>query len=176
MVNTFHTGSCLILGGARSGKSGFAEGLADASARRKIYLATSEIWDDEMEARVDVHRARRGSDWVLVEEPKDVLGVLEEHASHKTTVLVDCLTLWLTNLMMSEADVWAECDKLVAAISNLSDDASVLFVSNEVGQGIVPMEKMARDFRDHAGRLHQDIAAVAHHVWFVTAGLPQKLK
>lgn len=175
-MSAFQAGSCLILGGARSGKSGFAEKLAHQSQRKKIYLATSEIWDEEMDARIDLHRSRRGDDWALIEEPRDLAGVLKEQASSGTCVLVDCLTLWLTNLMMAEVDIAHACDELVGRIKSLPDDASVLFVSNEVGQGIVPMEKMARDFRDHAGQLHQDIAAVADHVWLVTAGLPQKLK
>ena len=98
-------------------------------------------------------------------------------ASPETIVLVDCLTLWLTNLMMAERDAEAECDGICwPRCRTSSPDASVVLVSNEVGQGIVPVEKMARDFRDHAGRLHQDMAAIANNVWFVTAGLPQKLK
>ena len=173
---TFQPGATLVLGGARSGKSTFAEKLAEASGRRKIYVATSQIFDDEMAKRVDLHKSRRGSDWVLVEEPLALVDVLAEHAAADTCLLVDCLTLWLTNLMMAERDVTAECDHLVKSLSGHDPDASVLFVSNEVGHGIVPMDKMARAFRDHAGLLHQKLAAVVPHVYFVTAGLPQKLK
>ena len=110
------------------------------------------------------------------EEPLDLSGILAEHAARDSVVLVDCLTLWLTNLMMAERDIPQACAALCKSLAELKSEAAVLLVSNEVGQGIVPMEKMARDFRDHAGRLHQDIAAAVPHVWFVTAGLPQKLK
>jgi len=169
-------GVSLILGGARSGKSAFAERLCNESGRQKVYLATSEAFDGEMEERIAHHQSRRGPEWQLVEEPlalgEGIIGV----ARPETIVLVDCLTLWLTNLMMAERDVAAESAALVRGLSGLSVDQCILLVSNEVGQGIVPMEKMARDFRDHAGRLHQDIAAIANNVWFVTAGLPQKLK
>ncbi len=171
-----HSGVGLVLGGARSGKSAFAERLCDESGRRKVYLATSQAFDEEMEERIALHQARRGSDWQLVEEPLALADAVAKSASAETIILVDCLTLWLTNLMMAEKDVAAECAALVQSFSDFADNSSVIFVSNEVGQGIVPMEKMARDFRDYAGRLHQDIAAVADHVWFVTAGLPQQLK
>lgn len=174
------TGASLILGGARSGKSGFAEKLVDecaaAEGRAKIYLATSQSFDAEMDGRIAQHRDRRGPEWQLVEEPLDICGALQKHAGSGTCVLLDCLTLWLTNLMMADRDVSAECVKFVDVLGALDRDATVLLVSNEVGQGIVPVDKMARDFRDHAGRLHQDIAAVVPHVWFVTAGLSQKLK
>ena len=166
------SGTALVLGGARSGKSAFAEQLADGSGLAKVYLATSEIRDSEMSDRIAQHRARRGSDWQLVEEPLDLAGSLGRYAKSETIILVDCLTLWLTNLMMAERDVEADCAALVSTLP----DANIIFVSNEVGQGIVPMEKLSRDFRDHAGRLHQDLAAACQHVWFVTAGLPHKLK
>ena len=173
---TFVPGVSLILGGARSGKSSFAEKLAAESGRAKVYLATSQVWDGEMEERISIHKSRRGPEWQLVEEPIELLRQLEKLASKEKVILVDCLTLWLTNLMMAEADVAKASAELVQGLAKLPADCSVLLVSNEVGQGIVPVEKMARDFRDHAGRLHQDIAAIADNVWFVTAGLPQKLK
>ena len=172
----FCPGVSLILGGARSGKSSFAEKLADESGRAKVYLATSQVWDDEMEERIAIHRSRRGPEWQLIEEPIELLQQIEPLAKNDKVVLVDCLTLWLANLMMAEKDVDAACAQLVTGLSELPADCGVLLVSNEVGQGIVPVEKMARDFRDHAGRLHQDIAAIADNVWFLTAGLPQKLK
>ncbi|MEE9375100.1 MAG: bifunctional adenosylcobinamide kinase/adenosylcobinamide-phosphate guanylyltransferase [Rhizobiaceae bacterium] len=173
---SFENGASLILGGARSGKSGFAERMADASGRRKIYLATSEVLDEEMAKRIDHHRARRGAEWELIEEPIQIATRIDQWADSKTCILVDCLTLWLTNIMIAERDIEAESMALVEVLAKLGDDCSVLLVSNEVGQGIVPMEKMARDFRDHAGRLHQAIAEVVPSVWFITAGLPQKLK
>ena len=176
----FPTGTSLILGGARSGKSSFAESLAHEGGRQKIYFATCQIWegDVEIEDRIAQHRARRGDDWQLVEEPLDLANRLPELATSENCILVDCLTLWLTNVMLAEVDIEQEIDRLVEALGSLPKDRSVLLVSNEVGQGIVPVDKMARDFRDHAGRLHQKIAAsvVSENVWFVTAGLPQKLK
>ncbi|NKB51441.1 MAG: bifunctional adenosylcobinamide kinase/adenosylcobinamide-phosphate guanylyltransferase [Rhizobiaceae bacterium] len=173
----FRPGVSLILGGARSGKSSFAEQLAAESGRDKIYLATSQAWDGEMEQRIADHQSRRqGSDWQLVEEPVDLLEQIGPRAKAPNCVLVDCLTLWLTNLMMAEMDVAKASELLVQGLADLPEDCSVLLVSNEVGQGIVPIEKMAREFRDHAGRLHQDIAAIAQNVWMITAGLPQKLK
>ena len=172
----FSPGVSLILGGARSGKSSFAEKLADECGRSKIYLATSQAWDGEMDQRISIHQSRRGAEWQLIEEPVDLLEKIAPLADHSNVILVDCLTLWLTNLMMAERDVSEDCRELVRGLARMSADCGVLLVSNEVGQGIVPMEKMARDFRDHAGRLHQDIAAIAQNVWFVTAGLPQKLK
>lgn len=166
----------LVLGGARSGKSRFAEQQVAASRRRKLYFATSEVWDDEMARRVDLHRQQRGDDWDLIEEPLALSDLLRQHADRRCSILVDCLTLWLTNLMMAEKDVPAASKELVATLADLPRDSHVVLVSNEVGQGIVPIEKMSRDFRDHAGRLHQDIAEAVDDVWFVTAGLPQKLK
>ena len=175
-MTQFSSGVSLILGGARSGKSRFAESLADQSDRKKIYLATSEAWDEEMEQRISVHRQRRGSEWATYEQPVEIAEFISNHANATNCILVDCLTLWLTNLMMSKEDVGKRSASLVQAITKLDSTCSVLLVSNEVGQGIVPVEKMARDFRDHAGMLHQNIAAIAHNVWFVTAGLPQRLK
>lgn len=176
LLNNWQPGGALVLGGARSGKSSFAEALAQQSGRAKIYCATSQVWDDEMGARVETHRARRGEDWRLVEEPLALAATIARYAGSETCLLVDCLTLWLTNLMMAEREIEPEMDNLLAVLSGLQDDASVLLVSNEVGQGIVPMDPMARAFRDHAGRLHQRLAAQLPHTWFVTAGLPQKLK
>ena len=166
----------LVLGGARSGKSRFAEQEVVGAGRGKLYIATSEIWDDEMARRVDLHRQQRGKDWQLVEEPLALCEALKAYATSENSVLVDCLTLWLTNLMMAERDIAAASKELGSTLVTLPRDAHVVLVSNEVGQGIVPMEKMSRDFRDHAGRLHQDIATAVDDVWFVTAGLAQKLK
>ncbi|MDA8870738.1 bifunctional adenosylcobinamide kinase/adenosylcobinamide-phosphate guanylyltransferase [Rhizobiaceae bacterium] len=166
-------GACLILGGARSGKSAFAEAMCKASGRRMIYLATGRSFDGEMDDRIAQHRTRRGPDWTLVEEPVELTGALASNSAPDTVVLVDCLTLWLTNLMLADRAVDMEADAMVEA---LDPAVSIIFVSNEVGQGIVPDNAMARAFRDHAGRLHQRLAAKIPNVWFVTAGLPQKLK
>jgi adenosylcobinamide kinase / adenosylcobinamide-phosphate guanylyltransferase len=164
----------LVLGGARSGKSAFAESLIDQSGLTKCYLATGQVFDDEMRRRIGEHRARRGPEWELAEEPLDLCCALDEAASKNKAVLVDCLTLWVTNLMMADRDQAEAADALVAALKVLP--GTIVLVSNEVGQGIVPDNAMARAFRDHAGLLHQKVAAAADEVYFVTAGLPQKLK
>lgn len=163
-----------VLGGARSGKSSFAEGLIEASGMDAVYLATGRAWDDEMSERIAQHKQRRGGSWTTIEEPLDLVGVLQRECTGNRAVLVDCLTLWLTNLMMSEKDIETETARLVAALRELK--GAVVLVSNEVGLGIVPENRMARDFRDHAGRLHQAVAGAAAQVYFVAAGLPLKMK
>ena len=164
----------LVLGGARSGKSAHAEGLVEGSGLAPLYLATGRAWDGEMRARIDHHVERRGPDWRTVEEPLDLVKALRECAGETTAILVDCLTFWITNLMMDERDVDAEGEAFAAALQDLP--GYVVVVSNEVGMGIVPENAMARAFRDHAGRLHQRVAAVADEVVLVAAGLPLKLK
>lgn len=163
-----------ILGGARSGKSSYAEKLVEASTLHPVYLATGRAFDKEMENRIFIHRDRRGPEWTTVEEPLELLAALEKHTSADRYVLVDCLTLWVTNLMMDDRDVTAEGKKLVAGLSQLN--GPVVFVSNEVGLGIVPENRMAREFRDHAGFLHQAVASVADEVYFMAAGLSLKMK
>jgi adenosylcobinamide kinase/adenosylcobinamide-phosphate guanylyltransferase len=171
-----HSRSILVLGGARSGKSRFAEGLARDTGLEKIYLATGRAWDDEMRARIETHKADRVDDgWTTHEEPLDLIGALKTLDQPDHVILVDCLTLWVTNLMMEEGrDVDADGAALAASLREFQ--ATVIFVSNEVGLGIVPENKMARAFRDHAGRLHQAIAAEAAEVYFIAAGLPLKMK
>jgi len=164
----------LVLGGARSGKSRHAERLALASGCAPVYLATAQALDDEMAARIEAHRARRGPDWRTVEEPLDLVGTLRRGCARERIVLVDCLTMWLTNLMVAGRDVEAECARLLEALPELT--GPVLLVSNEVGQGVVPDNAMARQFVDHAGFLHQGIAEQADAVVFMTAGLPHRLK
>ncbi|MBY5853024.1 bifunctional adenosylcobinamide kinase/adenosylcobinamide-phosphate guanylyltransferase [Rhizobium ruizarguesonis] len=163
-----------ILGGARSGKSRFAEDLVTATGLDRHYLATGRAWDEEMQARIAQHKVDRGPSWVTHEEPLDLVGKLTAIDGEGRIVLIDCLTLWVTNLMMEERDMAAEfaglADFLPAA------KARLVFVSNEVGLGIVPDNRMARDFRDHAGRLHQSIAAKAAEVYFIAAGLSLKMK
>jgi adenosylcobinamide kinase/adenosylcobinamide-phosphate guanylyltransferase len=166
-------GVTLVLGGARSGKSRFAEVIAERSSR-PVYLATGRAWDGEMSARIDEHRARRGERWTTVEEPLDLAGVLPTLAAPDAVLLVDCLTLWVTNLMMAERDVAEETRRLVGCLGSLQ--GPVVFVSNEVGLGIVPDNAMARAFRDHAGRLHQEVAALADAVYFMVAGIPMTVK
>ena len=168
-------GVTLVLGGARSGKSAYAERLIEASGLKPVYLATGRAFDGEMESRIADHRERRGERWRTVEAPLDLVGAIVAEAGSGSAVLVDCLTLWLTNLMLDDRPVAQESSALVAGLSRHRGGPLVL-VSNEVGLGIVPDNVMARAFRDHAGRLHQDIAAVAQQVVFVAAGLPLKLK
>ena len=166
--------SLLVLGGARSGKSAYAEARADGFQGRLLYVATAEARDGEMGERIRLHRERRGARWQTREEPLQLLGLLQAEAAADRFILVDCLTLWLSNLMFADADVMAEADRLAASLPQLP--GQICFVSNEVGQGIVPDNALARQFRDHAGKLHQKIAAACDEVVFVTAGLPQTLK
>lgn len=173
MTSPLH-GTTLVLGGARSGKSSFAERLAAETGLVRHYIATGRAFDDEMRTRIDAHKTSRGELWTTHEEPFDLVGRLAAVDAVGCVVLVDCLTLWVTNLMLDERDIAAESERLVASLPALR--ASVIFVSNEVGLGIVPDNRMARDFRDHAGRLHQQIAAQARDVYFVAAGLPLKMK
>jgi adenosylcobinamide kinase/adenosylcobinamide-phosphate guanylyltransferase len=161
----------LVLGGARSGKSAYAEGLVTACPAPWLYLATAEIWDDEMAERVGLHRARRGEGWITRDVP---LALPEALAAAPGPVLVDCLTLWLTNLILSEADVPEATDRLAAACGAARGPA--VLVSNEVGLGIVPDNALARRFRDEAGRLHQRLAILADRVVFTVAGLPLVVK
>lgn len=166
--------SILVLGGARSGKSRFAEGLALDCAADRHYVATGRAFDDEMRDRIARHRSDRGDGWTTHEEPVDLVGQLKRIDDPSRVVLVDCLTLWVTNLMLEDHDVAAHSAELAAFLPQLK--ARVILVSNEVGLGIVPENRMAREFRDHAGRLHQQIAARAAEVYFVAAGLPLKMK
>lgn len=164
----------LVLGGARSGKSRFAEQLLDREPRNRVYLATAEILDDEMADRVRHHRTQRGDAWRTVEAPLDIAAVLTETTDKGDAVLVDCLTLWLSNLMGAQRDIEVETAQLIAALPQLG--GPVVFVANEVGLGIVPDNALARAFRDQAGRLNQRLAAAADQVFFIAAGLPLKLK
>ncbi|KQO54669.1 bifunctional adenosylcobinamide kinase/adenosylcobinamide-phosphate guanylyltransferase [Methylobacterium sp. Leaf85] len=161
----------LVLGGARSGKSLHAERLVEAHPAPWLYLATAQAWDDEMRERVALHRSRRSADWITRDVPIDLA---EAVAAATGPVLVDCLTLWLTNLILSEADTEAASAELIEACG--SAPGPVVLVGNEVGLGIVPDNALARRFRDAAGRLHQRLAARADHVVFMVAGLPMIVK
>lgn len=168
----------LVLGGACSGKSAFAEGLVEAQKGDCLYIATADpafsSQDQSMMERIALHQERRGPRWQSFEEPLDLPKKLQELARPNAMLLVDCLTLWVTNLMMAERDVAAACQELCRLVTRLT--GPVVFVSNEVGLGIVPMDKTSRDFRDRTGRFHQDLAAIVPSVSFVTAGLPWPLK
>ncbi|WEX76075.1 bifunctional adenosylcobinamide kinase/adenosylcobinamide-phosphate guanylyltransferase [Sinorhizobium numidicum] len=170
-----NTGPVLVLGGARSGKSSFAEKLVEASGLPMHYVATGRAFDDEMRERIGRHQAaRQGKGWTTHEEPLDLVGALRHIDDPARAILIDCLTLWVTNLMMEERDMAAEFAALAAFLSDAR--ARLILVSNEVGLGIVPENRMARDFRDHAGRLHQIVAEKSAEVYFVAAGLPLKMK
>ncbi|MFH1805850.1 MAG: bifunctional adenosylcobinamide kinase/adenosylcobinamide-phosphate guanylyltransferase [Pseudomonadota bacterium] len=171
--NDLPRGIGLILGGARSGKSRFAENLI-IGAGGGLYIATGRAWDDEMANRIAHHRNSRGPLWQTIEEPLDLCGALQSAATQNRPVLVDCLTLWLTNLMLDDRDITSECLALCDLLPELP--MPVLLVSNEVGMGIVPENAMARAFRDHAGRLHQNIAALADHVTLIVAGIAVPVK
>ena len=164
----------LVLGGARSGKSRHAERLVLASCSAPVYVATAQALDAEMAARIAQHRARRGSSWRTVEEPLDLMGVLLRECGPDHAVLVDCLTLWLTNLMVAQRPVQADSACLLERLPALP--GTLVLVSNEVGLGVVPADAMARAFIDHAGSLHQGIAEQADVVVFMAAGLPFHLK
>ncbi|OHV77898.1 bifunctional adenosylcobinamide kinase/adenosylcobinamide-phosphate guanylyltransferase [Ensifer sp. LCM 4579] len=168
-------GPVLVLGGARSGKSGFAESFVETSGLQMHYVATGRAFDDEMRDRIIHHKAQRqGKGWTTHEEPIDLVGVLSRIDARDRVILVDCLTLWVTNLMMEGRDMAAEFTALADFLPGAQ--ARLVFVSNEVGLGIVPENRMAREFRDHAGRLHQIVAEKSAEVYFVAAGLPLKMK
>ncbi len=165
--------SILITGGARSGKSALAERLVKRLGDRPVYIATAEVYDDEMQDRVTVHQARRGDEWTTVHAPLDLVGALGQ-SDHGQPRLVDCLTLWLTNLMMSDADIPAQFDGLIRSLAQQS--SPVVFVTNEVGSGIVPDNKLAREFRDAAGALNQQIAEHCDEVYLAVSGQALKVK
>jgi len=164
----------LILGGARSGKSRFAENLARDSGLARVYLATATAGDAEMQARIAHHRARRGDGWRTVEEPLALVSALTREAGADRVVLVDCLTLWLSNLMHAGRDVEAETNVLADWLR--AARLPVVLVSNEVGLGLVPETSLGRAFRDAQGRLNQAVAAAVPEVAFIVAGLPLWLK
>lgn len=164
----------LVLGGAKSGKSRFALDRASALPGTKAYIATAQALDDEMTERICRHKAERSSEWVSFEEPLDIASLIriinEEHA----VLLIDCLTLWVTNLLLGGREMEAEEDALLDALAGCRSE--VFMVSNEVGLGIVPDNALSRQFRDAAGRLNRKVAAAAEEVYFVAAGLPLKFK
>lgn len=165
----------LILGGARSGKSLHAEQLAQRSGLEVHYIATATAWDDEMRARIKAHQQRRPDHFILHEAPLALAETLQEQAREDRFLLVDCLTLWLTNQLLESPDALDEtCQVLIDSLARLP--GRIVLVSNEVGMGVVPTDALSRRFVDESGRLHQAIAQVADQVWWVVAGLPQCLK
>jgi adenosylcobinamide kinase / adenosylcobinamide-phosphate guanylyltransferase len=164
----------LVLGGARSGKSHHAETLVTAAPPPWIYVATAQGFDDEMTARIAQHKARRAEGWRTIESPLDLAATIAANDASGAPLLIDCLTLWLSNVMLAGRDVDAACRELVDTLAAAS--GAVVAVSNEVGLGIVPDNALARAFRDAQGRLNQDIAARADRVVLMAAGLPLTLK
>lgn len=169
--------SILVTGGARSGKSAYAEiltqGLAEDLGRPPIYIATAEALDDEMRARIAEHQARRGDAWANLEAPLDLVGALNA-SDGAGPRLVDCLTLWLSNLMHAEQHILEAQAALLAAVARQA--SPIVFVTNEVGAGIVPENPLARRFRDAAGRLNQAVAAEVDDVYLTVSGIPLRLK
>ena len=166
--------SVLVLGGARSGKSAYAKSLSEAAAPQRLYLATAEAGDAEMAARIQRHREERRAGWTTREEPLALVEALSAEARPGRIVLVDCLTLWLSNLMLAGRNVEAEIARLAEAILALKGPAAI--VSNEVGLGLVPDTRLGREFRDAQGRANREVARACDAVVLVAAGLPRLLK
>lgn len=167
----------LILGGARSGKSHYAETRAAESGLNVLYVATAQALDDEMQQRIKHHQQQRPDHWRLIEEPLDLVSVLKNNANEKTCILVDCLTLWLSNQLCSEEhknNLHKNVDDLINILSQLS--GKIIFVSNEVSMGIIPMGELNRQFVDEAGRLHQRLAVICDNVTLMVAGIPGHIK
>lgn len=164
----------LVLGGARSGKSRYAQARADSLSGDLVYVATAQALDAEMEDRIARHRADRGPRWSTLDVPLDLPAAIQSQATPGRVLLVDCLTLWTSNLMFAERDLDAETEALATAVALAA--GPVILVANEVGLGIVPDNALARRFRDATGRMNQAIAAAADEVQFVAAGLPLRLK
>lgn len=166
--------STLVLGGASSGKSAFAERLVLQLPGRPVYIATAEAFDAEMAEKIDAHKARRGGEWINVEEPLDLRGAMTRADADDAVLLVDCLTLWLSNLLTAGRDVDSAIAELVDTMRGLRGKA--VFVGNELGLGIVPDNAVARAFRNQHGAMNQTVAAAADRVVFVAAGMPLVLK
>ena len=166
-----------ITGGARSGKSRFAEELAQKFSGLKAYLATAQALDEEMAERIRRHRKNRPADWQTLEEPLRVPQCLEDQGDHFSLILLDCLTLWISNLLMAgweEKKILEEGDRLLEACRRVG--CALIIVGNEVGMGIVPDNPQARVFRDLSGLVQQKVAREADEVFFMVSGLPQKIK
>jgi len=167
----------LITGGCRSGKSAFALRYAEKNYDRKIYLATAEALDGEMRERIEKHRQKRGPAWRTLEEPLEIEKVFESYGESADVILLDCVTLWISNLMMKNLDadkILSHAEKALDSI--IASPSDVILVSNEVGWGIVPENKLARDFRDIAGRVNQKIASAAESVIILVSGIPMCIK
>jgi adenosylcobinamide kinase/adenosylcobinamide-phosphate guanylyltransferase len=165
----------LVIGGAKSGKSTFALEQAGAFPGRKAYVATAQPLDDEMKERIERHKAQRGRDWDTLEEPIKIARALEQIRTGYTAGVVDCLTLWLSNLLIGVEDLEGEVDAFLAFLKT-GDCPTLFIVSNEVGMGIVPDNALSRRFRDRAGYLNQQVAGIADEVYLLAAGIPLRIK
>lgn len=165
------TGSLFVIGGARSGKSRYAQTRAEQTGLKPIYIATAQAFDREMEDRIARHQADRGDGWETVEAPLALSEAIVAHSVADRVILVDCLTLWVTNLLLKERDIPAATDALIDAIRTAC--GPLILVSNEVGWGIVPDNPLARSFRDQAGMVNQRVAHAVNEVQLVVAGLAQ---
>jgi adenosylcobinamide kinase/adenosylcobinamide-phosphate guanylyltransferase len=163
-----------IIGGAKSGKSRFALKKASACSGQKVYIATAQALDDEMKARIEKHKKERTPDWITFEEPLNLSALLKDTRGKYDVILIDCLTLWLSNLMLNNKDVEKEIKYFCSSL--VPPHSSLFIVSNEVGMGIVPDNELSRRFRDLAGMLNQKIAGIADEVYLVTAGIPVRIK
>lgn len=166
----------LILGGARSGKSSFAQSIAEQQWKSPLYLATAEVLDREMEERIHLHKTKRGSRWACLEEPVHLAQAIAKPHPGRDGILVDCLTLWLSNVLLKEGSAAVATRKAELLKTLTAPPMDIVLVSNEVGMGIVPDTELGREFRDLQGWLNQDVATVADTVVFVAAGLPLILK
>jgi adenosylcobinamide kinase / adenosylcobinamide-phosphate guanylyltransferase len=163
-----------ITGGARSGKSSFAMAEASKINGKKAYIATAEALDEEMRQRIENHKRQRGNDWVTYEEPLKIAEVIKEIEGKYSVILIDCLTLWLSNLFMNNKKIEREIESFCYSLSTVH--CPLFIVSNEVGMGIVPDNELSRKFRDMAGLLNQKIASTSDEVYMVVAGIPVKIK
>lgn len=165
-----------ILGGARSGKSSFALEEARKSEGRKLYIATAEALDEEMKKRIDRHKKERGDDWETCEEPLQISEAIGRLKGNYRAIVLDCLTMWLSNSMHRGIDITHETEKLLKVLRHKKQDSHIYIVSNEVGTGIVPGNELAREFRDLAGIINQRVAGASDEVFMVVAGIPIKIK
>jgi len=169
--------SVFITGGARSGKSSFALREASSSGESKAYIATAEALDAEMRERIELHKKERGGDWYTIEEPLGIEDVLEDSIKRYDAIVIDCLTIWVSNLLHKQVDVLKKVSRLAEILKDRKGSScNVYLVSNEVGMGIVPMNKLSRRFRDTAGKMNQMIAAAADEVYLVASGIPVRIK
>jgi adenosylcobinamide kinase/adenosylcobinamide-phosphate guanylyltransferase len=171
------SGVILVIGGARSGKSGFAQTLAQGREGRKVFIATAQAGDDEMKLRIEKHRSERPAGWHTIEEPCRLLQALDGCAGAYEVVLIDCIGLWISNRLLADAgedEILQEAGAVLASCS--TSGSCVIMVSNETGMGIVPDNRLSRLFRDVLGKTNQELAAAADEVYFLIAGIPLQIK